>query len=283
MRSSLVAQRPLSSPPGGRPRSSIKRNSLASTEVGSGAPISRNRRNPVCSKRQSLVEISNAFPSVPPETIMELREVFRLADKDGGGSIGSEELKGLLDLVGLRVSRDEFNKLMAEIDEDGSGEVDVFEFITMMTRKVEMDATPEQLKRAFKVFADDDPSGTISMHNLKRVVTDFGPKHGLTEQQGEKLLKDLDAEMKALGAQFSMIQLDEDGQEERCLRYPEYVPLMLLANNPHEGSRRSVTAIAEDSDATAPSTVKRTSIPGRGGLKGRNRASLAHRGSYAPQ
>lgn len=273
MEASVVRQQPQSAsksqlavkrPPSGR--QTIRRRSTVGSTADESRTVTSRRVQPGLSKRSSLVDITDAFPSVPVDTITELREVFRLADKDGGGSIGSEELKGLLDLVGLKVSREEFSKLMADIDEDGSGEIELMEFVKMMTRKVEMNVSADELNRAFKTFAEDDPAGLISMENLKRLVTDFGPKHGLSEEQASKLLADLEAEMNALGAQFSTSVVDENGDEQLFFRYPEYIPLMLATTSATSGRRTNGS--------------ERSSISGGAAWQKAARASLRRRQSY---
>merc|ERR1712224_955418 len=172
-----------------------------------------------------------------------------------------------------------------------------------MTRKVEMDATEEQLNRAFKIFAEDNPAGTISLSNVKKLITDWGPKHGWTTEQGDKLLKDLEAEMRTLGAQFATIQLDDNQQvdeETSVFRYPEYIPLMLASSAPTAG-RKTVTggafgkALRFEAMTIAPGAIttpetsrsatgsQRVILMGRGGLKGRRRTSFSNhsnRGTY---
>jgi calmodulin len=202
---------------------------------------------------------------------MELREVFKIADKDDGGSISTDELKYLLELVGLQLETADFNNLMKEIDEDGSGEIDLFEFVKMMTRKVEMNASEEQLNRAFKLFSHDDPPGTISMDHLKRLVTEFGPQHGVSDAQGVKLLKDLEAEMITLGGQFSTISEGADGRKQHFLKFPEYIPLMLAAQH-KETKRRTISVGKGGYQGHDPDLG--TSTIGRGSVKTFKRASV---------
>lgn len=41
-----------------------------------------------------------------PEEIAEFREIFNLVDLDGGGSIDLEELRELMDLLGMEASEE---------------------------------------------------------------------------------------------------------------------------------------------------------------------------------
>ena len=40
----------------------------------------------------------------------------------------------------------ELDAMMKEVDTDGSGDIDFHEFVTVMSRRVQADYTPEQLK-----------------------------------------------------------------------------------------------------------------------------------------
>merc|ERR1740121_1397622 len=70
------------------------------------------------------------------EDLHEFREIFNLVDTDRGGSIGIEELKRLMDTLGIRTTPEELKLMVSEIDENGNGEIDFDEFVTVMCRKV---------------------------------------------------------------------------------------------------------------------------------------------------
>lgn len=58
-----------------------------------------------------------------------LTKIFRDYDKDGSGSIDRDELSSGLRALGLRLSRDEIDGVMAYLDTDGGGDVDLGEFL----------------------------------------------------------------------------------------------------------------------------------------------------------
>lgn len=55
--------------------------------------------------------------------------MFDVVDKDKGGTLSAEEVKDLMTMLKFNVSLEEVEKMVAEIDEDGSGEVDFEEFL----------------------------------------------------------------------------------------------------------------------------------------------------------
>ncbi|KAJ8981987.1 hypothetical protein NQ317_013639 [Molorchus minor] len=54
----------------------------------------------------------------------ELKEAFRLYDKEGNGYITTKTLKEILKELDDKLTNDELDMMIAEIDSDGSGTVD---------------------------------------------------------------------------------------------------------------------------------------------------------------
>jgi hypothetical protein len=58
--------------------------------------------------------------------------LFKLADKSGRGSIDSDELHELMRSLGKRVSKEEIDALVQELDTDGNGTIEFKEFLQGM-------------------------------------------------------------------------------------------------------------------------------------------------------
>ncbi|KAK9889612.1 hypothetical protein WA026_006986 [Henosepilachna vigintioctopunctata] len=63
----------------------------------------------------------------------ELKEAFRLYDKEGNGYITTKTLKEILKELDDKLTSDELDMIITEIDTDGSGTVDFDEFMEVMT------------------------------------------------------------------------------------------------------------------------------------------------------
>ncbi|CAL4095476.1 unnamed protein product, partial [Meganyctiphanes norvegica] len=63
----------------------------------------------------------------------ELREAFRLYDKEEFGYITTDTLREILKELDNKLSEDDLDNMIEEIDEDGSGTVDFDEFMEMMS------------------------------------------------------------------------------------------------------------------------------------------------------
>ncbi|XP_030760711.1 troponin C-like [Sitophilus oryzae] len=67
------------------------------------------------------------------ETQQELKEAFRLYDREGNGYITTGTLKEILAALDDNLTSRDLDGIIAEIDTDGSGTVDFDEFMEMMT------------------------------------------------------------------------------------------------------------------------------------------------------
>lgn len=62
----------------------------------------------------------------------ELKEAFKIFDRDGNGYIDARELKKVVTQYGARLSLEEAEELLHEADLDGDGKLDYDEFVQMM-------------------------------------------------------------------------------------------------------------------------------------------------------
>ncbi|XP_054265439.1 troponin C [Macrosteles quadrilineatus] len=63
----------------------------------------------------------------------ELKEAFRLYDKEGNGYISTGVLREILKELDDKLTSDDLDQIITEIDTDGSGTVDFDEFMEVMT------------------------------------------------------------------------------------------------------------------------------------------------------
>jgi len=148
-----------------------------------------------------------ARPGIPEWQMQELREAFDLFDTDGSGTIDTKELQVALRALGFDSKKEKVRKMIADIDLDGSGTIDFEEFVEMMTGKMGDRDSPEEIRRVFKLF-DDDETGKISFRNLKRVARELG--ENMTDEELQEMITKAD--------------LDGDGEvnEEEFMRIMTY-------------------------------------------------------------
>ena len=69
------------------------------------------------------------------ESEEEIREAFRVFDKDGNGFITTAELRQVMNTLGDKLTVAEVEEMICEADIDGDGQVNYEEFVIMMTAK----------------------------------------------------------------------------------------------------------------------------------------------------
>merc|ERR1711924_214717 len=107
------------------------------------------------------------------EQMEEIREAFGLFDGDASGAIDVRELKAAMRALGFEVKNEELKKMVADVDSDGSGQIEFGEFLQMMTGKMGEKDSREDIEKVFKLF-DDDNTNKISFRNLARVAEELG-------------------------------------------------------------------------------------------------------------
>ncbi|XP_065010296.1 probable calcium-binding protein CML18 [Musa acuminata AAA Group] len=108
-------------------------------------------------------------------TTDELQKVFDRYDANGDGKISASELAGVIRALGADASPAEVRDMIAEMDADGDGFVDLHEFADFHRRRVDDAAAERALREAFDVY-DLDGNGLISAEELHRVMNRLGEK-----------------------------------------------------------------------------------------------------------
>jgi len=70
-----------------------------------------------------FVAVMNEF--MPTDDAEQLRQAFAMMDKDGSGKVSAAELKQVMRSIGEKLSDDDIDEIIREIDLDGDGEVDL--------------------------------------------------------------------------------------------------------------------------------------------------------------
>jgi len=65
----------------------------------------------------------------------EIKEAFKVFDKDGNGYISAAELKHVMNNLGEKLADQEVDEMIREADVDGDGQINYEEFVKMMGAK----------------------------------------------------------------------------------------------------------------------------------------------------
>ena len=82
----------------------------------------------MCHTPSLLSSLSAATP------LQDLREAFRIFDKNHNGYIDAKEIIAVTTTLGQALTKEELEQFMAEADLDGDGKLNYEEFVKVMTK-----------------------------------------------------------------------------------------------------------------------------------------------------
>ena len=126
------------------------------------------------------------------DEVIEIKEAFDLFDSDKSGQIDTNELKQALQNLGIDAKNQTLQNMLADIDKNGSGDIDFDEFIDMMTAKMSDKDTREDLQKVFDLFLGDDDADKIEIKHLKRVVKELN--ENLSDDELNEMITRADTE-----------------------------------------------------------------------------------------
>ncbi|KAM3374414.1 calmodulin-like protein 3 [Capsicum galapagoense] len=121
----------------------------------------------------------------------ELRRVFQIFDRNSDGRITKNELNDSLENMGIYIPDDELTQMIAKIDVNGDGCVDMDEFGSLYRIIMDERNEEEDMREAFNVF-DQNGDGYICVDELKEVLASLGLKQGRTLEDCKQMINKVD-------------------------------------------------------------------------------------------
>ncbi|XP_019875350.1 troponin C [Aethina tumida] len=128
------------------------------------------------------------------EQIALLKNAFDTFDVEKKGSIGTVMIGTILSMLGVQTTEKILDEIIAEVDEDGSGELEFEEFVTLASRfmvEEDAEAMQQELKEAFRLY-DKEGNGYITTKTLKEILKELDDK--LTNEELEMMIQEIDSD-----------------------------------------------------------------------------------------
>merc|ERR1719295_100020 len=122
-----------------------------------------------------------------------LKTCFDLFDTKKVDFLSADDLGEIMRAMGFRPTEEELKSLLAEIDEDGSGQIEFAEFCqlcaTFLVEDPDIETMKKELKDAFRIY-DKEGQGFITTETLRELIGELLAP--LTEEELEGILDELD-------------------------------------------------------------------------------------------
>jgi len=123
------------------------------------------------------------------DQIQDFKDAFKKFDTEGNGEIPTSELGTVMRMLGHLLKDEELQEAIDAVDGDGSGFVDIDEFIELMRIKSKEAADEAEIKEAFRIL-DRDSKGEIHTDVIKEILLElFG---NLTKEEVDDIIADID-------------------------------------------------------------------------------------------
>jgi len=129
------------------------------------------------------------------DQIALFQDVFHRFDSSGEGSISSKQLGKIMRHIGQNPTEAELQDMVNEVDKDGTGMIDLPEFLTMMAMKINEQNAEEEIREAFNIF-DGDGNGFIDRRELSMMMRFMG--ESVTESEIQLILDEADIDKDGL-------------------------------------------------------------------------------------
>jgi len=157
-------------------------------ECESVEPDSAVPNSTVADKRHSFDNLVKQY-DLDEETLANYKEAFRMFDRNGDGSITTNELGSVMHSLGCRTTYFELESFVHQLDDDGNGTIEFDEFVRLMVDRLQKQTDDDDLRKAFEVF-DRDHDGYVSAKDLKLAMRSLGEK--LSEVELREMINEAD-------------------------------------------------------------------------------------------
>lgn len=116
-------------------------------------------------KKAKSVDLGDGV-ELTEEMIAEFKECFQLFDKSGDGSVSASEIGEVMLQLGVDLTQRKLEEMVAEVDTDGSGELEFPEFIQLMARQMREGTEDKEFREAFVMLSEGEAQFRMQREHL---------------------------------------------------------------------------------------------------------------------
>lgn len=138
--------------------------------------------------------MADAVELLSPEQVEGFKKAFNMFDKEKKGHIATRQIGTLLRTMGQAFEERDLRDLIAEVDQDGSGEIEFDEFLTLVARFVVEDdkaKMEQELREAFRLY-DKQGNGYINVSDLREILRALDDN--ITEEELDEMIAEIDTD-----------------------------------------------------------------------------------------
>lgn len=123
-----------------------------------------------------------------------LKKAFDAFDQEKQGYIDAAMVGTILSMLGHQLDQGMLDEIIAEVDVDGSGQIEFEEFATLAARflvEEDAEAMQQELKEAFRLY-DKEGNGYITTDVLREILRELDDK--ITADDLDSMIEEIDSD-----------------------------------------------------------------------------------------
>ncbi|KAG2177162.1 hypothetical protein INT43_007819 [Umbelopsis isabellina] len=132
--------------------------------------------------------------TISTEERESLREIFKIFDKDGDGTVSTSEFTQVLEHLGVRAGESEAQDILKNVGNTNKSSMNFEEFVAAVGSATNNEQAPPQdqeLRDCFRAF-DKNGDGRISLDELELAMKELG--EDMTKEELHEMMRDGDAD-----------------------------------------------------------------------------------------
>ncbi|XP_030885537.1 calmodulin-like protein 5 [Leptonychotes weddellii] len=125
------------------------------------------------------------------EQVAEFKAAFSRFDKNGDGTVNTQELGAVMQALGKDLSEAELKELIAQVDTDGDSVISFQEFLAEVVKRMKSWGSEQDMQEVFCTF-DLDGNGRISVDELKQAMAKLGQT--LSQEELDAMIQEADTD-----------------------------------------------------------------------------------------
>uniref|UniRef100_A0A182FHY9 EF-hand domain-containing protein n=1 Tax=Anopheles albimanus TaxID=7167 RepID=A0A182FHY9_ANOAL len=138
---------------------------------------------------------STSGKELSKDQLKVLRDAFNAFDKEKTGSISTDVVGTILELLGHKLTEEELEEVIEEYDEDESGQLEFDEFVALascyVTPEEDYESLRAELREVFMMY-DKDAKGYLPVEEFKAILRELDGE--VPEDELDEIVDEIDAD-----------------------------------------------------------------------------------------
>jgi Ca2+-binding EF-hand superfamily protein len=178
------------------------------------------------------VDLFNARAGLAKEEVENYRETFDEYDKSGDGELSLKELVPVLTALGHEprtvIQRQKLTAILAEVDEDGSGEIGFDEFLQLMRKFIDQSMAEQMLKERDIVAKTRFDTDEVAQWREIFLKFDTDGSSSFDKDEGKVLLLAVGINLneRTMHDRYLQLFVEVDLDRDDAMDFPEFLLMM---------------------------------------------------------